>query len=41
MFKGLAETVTFLLILLAVFIPLGAWKAIEIIMYVAGHIHWK
>ena len=39
--KGFAEAFVFLLILCVLFIPLGLWKFIEILMWVFKHIHWS
>lgn len=38
-FSGAFKALVFLLIVLACFLPLGVWKAVEIIIWCLHHIH--
>ena len=38
-FEGAFKALTFLLVVLLCFLPLGVWKAVEIIIWVCHHIH--
>lgn len=31
----------FMFVLLCIFVPLGVWKMVEIIIYVSHHLHWS
>lgn len=35
---GLVATAKAMLVLLAVFVPLGLWKAVEIVLWVVNHV---
>ena len=38
---GLGELIKFLLIVSAVSVPLGIWKAVDIAIWLAHHIHFS
>ncbi len=41
-FNGLANALAIMLILCISFVPLGVWKAVELVIYLVHHIsiHW-
>jgi hypothetical protein len=38
--EGIGRLIAALFCLCVIFVPLGAWKAIEILCWVWSHIHW-
>lgn len=38
--KAIGELIAGLFILCVIFVPLGLWKLIEILLWVFSHIHW-
>ena len=40
MFNGLFEMFGCMMALCVVFVPLGLWKAIELLWWVWSHLHW-
>jgi len=40
-FDGIYKMIISLIVLCVIFVPLGVWKAIEIIIWVSKHIHWE
>lgn len=41
MFKGLGSVINAFLILFVLFVPLGVWKFIDIIIWAVNHIHFE
>jgi uncharacterized membrane protein len=40
-FSGAWSAMMVVLIVLLCFLPLGVWKAVEIIIWLCHHIHWN
>lgn len=40
-FKGLEAAFNVILVMLVVFVPLGCWQLIEIVVWLFQHIRWQ
>ena len=38
---GIGNVIKWMLILLAISLPLGIWKLVEIILWLCQHVRWK